>query len=123
MSVELLDEDIWSSLVLLGFILFLVEGILLCAGSARMARFAKEASVVAKRLAGGDVGFVVREAMTPEVGAVVFSLPAGQFTPHPVRILAGSNMDRLTDRFGSEWGGDRYFTGDGSYRDDYQYDH
>jgi hypothetical protein len=32
-------------------------------------------------------------------------------TPHPVRILAGSNMDRLTDRFGSEWNGDRYFTG------------
>jgi hypothetical protein len=32
-------------------------------------------------------------------------------TPHPVRILAGSNMDRLVDRFGSEWGGDRYFTG------------
>lgn len=31
--------------------------------------------------------------------------------PHPVRILAGSGAERLTDRFGSEWGGDRYFTG------------
>jgi hypothetical protein len=31
--------------------------------------------------------------------------------PHPVRILAGSGTQRLTDRFGSEWRGDQYFTG------------
>jgi len=31
--------------------------------------------------------------------------------PHPVRILAGSSTDRLVDRFGVEWAGDRYFAG------------
>ena len=29
----------------------------------------------------------------------------------PVRILAGSSMDRSVDRFGVEWAGDRYFVG------------
>jgi len=31
--------------------------------------------------------------------------------PRPVRILAGSTVERSLDRFGTEWGGDRYFTG------------
>jgi hypothetical protein len=31
--------------------------------------------------------------------------------PRPVRILAGSAVERSVDRFGTEWGGDRYFTG------------
>ena len=30
---------------------------------------------------------------------------------HSVRIMAGSGADRLTDRFGAEWRGDRYFSG------------
>ena len=32
-------------------------------------------------------------------------------TPHPVRILAGSSVERSVDRFGVEWLGDRYFIG------------
>jgi len=30
---------------------------------------------------------------------------------HPVRILAGSSIERSVDRFGVEWAGDRYFVG------------
>lgn len=33
---------------------------------------------------GGDLGFVRRDGLNPEVGAVAFSLAAGQFTPYPV---------------------------------------
>jgi hypothetical protein len=36
---------------------------------------------------------------------------APALAPLPVRILVGSAMDRLTDRFGAVWSGDRYFTG------------
>jgi hypothetical protein len=36
---------------------------------------------------------------------------AGNTAPVPVRILAGSGVERSVDRFGTEWGGDRYFTG------------
>jgi hypothetical protein len=35
----------------------------------------------------------------------------GNAIPRPVRILAGSTVGRSVDRFGTEWGGDRYFTG------------
>jgi hypothetical protein len=37
--------------------------------------------------------------------------PLGAETPRPVRILAGSNVERSLDRFGNEWLGDRYFIG------------
>jgi hypothetical protein len=36
---------------------------------------------------------------------------AGSTVPRSVRILAGSTVERSLDRFGTEWGGDRYFTG------------
>ena len=42
-----------------------------------------------------------RTAGAPPVGAL----------PQPVRILAGSPTERSVDRFGTEWMGDRYFTG------------
>ncbi|MES1258668.1 MAG: malectin domain-containing carbohydrate-binding protein [Acidobacteriota bacterium] len=37
-------------------------------------------------------------------------VPAGPLR-QPVRILAGSTIERTVDRFGAEWLGDRYFTG------------
>jgi malectin (di-glucose binding ER protein) len=50
-------------------------------------------------------------------GAMPKAAQAGLLTapfadrPQPVRILAGSAVEHLTDRFGAEWSGDRYFTG------------
>ena len=38
---------------------------------------------------GGDLGFVRRDALGPEVGAVLFALRPGEVTPYPVRTAAG----------------------------------
>jgi peptidyl-prolyl cis-trans isomerase C len=58
-------------------------------GGADFATLAKRSSVDATAPAGGDVGFVVRDGLTPEIGAVVFSMQASQYTSFPVHS-AGS---------------------------------
>lgn len=65
---------------------------------ADFAALAKRSSEDATAPTGGDVGFVAREAMTPEVGAVVFSLPAGQFTPYPVRSVGAWFVLKVEER-------------------------
>ena len=51
---------------------------------ADFASLAKRSSKDSTAQNGGDTGFEVRDALTPEVGAVVFSLPPGQYTLYPV---------------------------------------
>ncbi|HEY0184174.1 MAG TPA: peptidylprolyl isomerase [Rhodopila sp.] len=53
-------------------------------GGADFATVAKRSSKDATASKGGDAGFAARDQMTPEIGAVVFSLQPGQFTPLPV---------------------------------------
>jgi peptidyl-prolyl cis-trans isomerase C len=53
-------------------------------GGADFAALAKRSSVDTTASTGGDVGFVRRDGVTPEVGAAAFALPAGQFTPFAV---------------------------------------
>jgi peptidyl-prolyl cis-trans isomerase C len=53
-------------------------------GGADFAALARRSSVDTTAAAGGDVGFVRRDGVTPEVGAAAFALPPGQFTPFPV---------------------------------------
>ena len=50
---------------------------------------AKRVSLDTTASAGGDVGFVVRDVLGPEVGAVVFATPPGQFTQFPVQTASG----------------------------------
>src|SRR4051812_48940404 len=47
-------------------------------GGGVSARNAKRLSKEASAPAGGDVGFVVRDTLTPEVAAVVFTMQPGQ---------------------------------------------
>ena len=54
-------------------------------GGADFADLARRISKDATALAGGDAGFVTLDGLTPEVGAVVFSMAPGTFTPFPVR--------------------------------------
>jgi peptidyl-prolyl cis-trans isomerase C len=56
-------------------------------GGADFAALAKRSSADISASAGGDVGFVARDKLTPEIGAVVFSMQPGQFTPFPVRSV------------------------------------
>jgi hypothetical protein len=49
-------------------------------------------------------------SIPPPVSTEHDSRPAGAH-PHPVRILVGSTTERSVDRFGVEWGADRYFSG------------
>jgi peptidyl-prolyl cis-trans isomerase C len=58
-------------------------------GGADFAAIAKRSSKDATAPVGGDAGFVPLDRLTREVGAVVFSMQPGQFTPFPVRS-AGS---------------------------------
>jgi peptidyl-prolyl cis-trans isomerase C len=56
---------------------------------ADFATLAKRSSTDATALAGGDAGFVTLDSLTPAVGAVVFSMQAGQFTQFPMHSAGG----------------------------------
>lgn len=47
---------------------------------------------------GGDLGYVVLEAVAPEIGSVMFSLPMGQVTAYPVNSVAGYFIVRIEGR-------------------------
>lgn len=65
---------------------------------ADFATLAKRSSVDATAPAGGDAGFVVRDGLTPEAGAVVFSLQSGQFTAFPVRSVGSWFVFKVEER-------------------------
>jgi peptidyl-prolyl cis-trans isomerase C len=50
---------------------------------------ARRGSIDASAPMGGDLGFVIREGMIPEIGAVAFALPPGQVAAFPVHGEAG----------------------------------
>ena len=52
---------------------------------ADFAALAKKSSIDTTASAGGDAGFATLDVLTPEVGAVVFAMEPGHFTPFPVR--------------------------------------
>jgi peptidyl-prolyl cis-trans isomerase C len=58
-------------------------------GGADFAEVARGASTDASAPMGGDLGFVTREGMIPEIGAVAFALPQGQISAFPVHGEAG----------------------------------
>ena len=47
---------------------------------------------------GGNLGFVSRETLTAEIGAVAFSMAAGQTTRYPVRTVTGWFVLRVDER-------------------------
>ncbi len=65
---------------------------------ADFATVAHRASKDATAPVGGDLGFMRREALNPEVGAVAFSLPAGQFTPYPVKSAGAWFIVKVEER-------------------------
>jgi peptidyl-prolyl cis-trans isomerase C len=47
---------------------------------------------------GGDLGYLTLDGLTPEIGAVAFSLPPGQFTPYPVSSAGAWFIVKVEDR-------------------------
>jgi peptidyl-prolyl cis-trans isomerase C len=59
------------------------------AAGADFAAVAQDVSKDRTAVAGGDLGFVRRDALGSEVGAVLFALRPGEVTPYPVRTTVG----------------------------------
>jgi peptidyl-prolyl cis-trans isomerase C len=49
--------------------------------------------------AGGELGYVTREALSPEVGSAMFALAPGEVTAYPVPSLAGYFIIRVEGRW------------------------
>ncbi len=75
----------------LGFIAEIKSG-------ADFAVVARRASKDPTAQVGGDLGFVTREGLMPEVGAVVFALPSGQMAAFPVRTASGWFVVKAEER-------------------------
>ena len=58
-------------------------------GGADFATLARSVSKDATAANGGDLGFVDRDGLAPELAAVLFALKAGAVTPYPVRTPSG----------------------------------
>jgi peptidyl-prolyl cis-trans isomerase C len=65
---------------------------------ADFATLAKRSSKDATAPAGGDAGFVALDGLTPEIGAAVFSMQPGQFTPFPVRSVGSWFVLKVEER-------------------------
>jgi peptidyl-prolyl cis-trans isomerase C len=67
-------------------------------GGGDFAALAKRSSKDPTAMAGGDVGFVTIGQLTPEIGAVVFSMLSGQFTAMPVHALGAWYVLKVEER-------------------------
>lgn len=65
---------------------------------ADFATLAKRSSQDTTASVGGDLGYARLEGLNPEIGAVAFSLPPGQFTPFPVRSAGAWFIVKAEDR-------------------------
>ena len=65
---------------------------------ADFADLARQSSKDPTAAAGGDLGYLPREAVSPEVGSVMFALLPGQVSPYPVTSVAGYFVLRVEGR-------------------------
>jgi peptidyl-prolyl cis-trans isomerase C len=59
---------------------------------------AKQLSKDATASSGGDLGWIQRRTVNPEIGAAAFALPRGQITPYPVQSLGGWFVLKVDER-------------------------
>jgi peptidyl-prolyl cis-trans isomerase C len=67
-------------------------------GGADFATVAKRASKDPTASTGGDLGFVTREGLNAEMGAVVFASAVGQLVPYPVRAVGSWFVVKVEER-------------------------
>jgi peptidyl-prolyl cis-trans isomerase C len=68
------------------------------AAGADFATLARQSSKDASAASGGDLGFVRRDGLGPEIGAVLFALGPASVTPYPVSTQAGWFVLRAVER-------------------------
>ena len=68
------------------------------AGGADFASVARQSSRDTTAPQGGDLGFMRRETLTPEIGAIAFALTPGQTAPHPVKASLGWFVVRVDEQ-------------------------
>lgn len=87
--------------------------------AAKRPQWVKFALATCVLFAAGLLAVLLKAPSTAEISTTAKALPKALAvvpppaadTPHPVRILAGSTVERSVDRFGVEWLSDRYFIG------------
>jgi peptidyl-prolyl cis-trans isomerase C len=67
-------------------------------GGADFATVAKRASKDPTASTGGDLGFVTRDGLNAEMGAVVFASAVGQLVPYPVRAVGSWFVVKVEER-------------------------
>jgi len=72
------------------------------AGGGDFADLARQFSKDPSASSGGDLGFVARDGIVPEIGATMFSLSPGQTTAYPVVSPLGYYIIRVEARSASE---------------------
>ncbi len=68
------------------------------AAGADFANLAHQYSKDPSAAGGGDLGYLTRDSLSPEVGSAIFSLATGQVTAYPVRAFAGYFILRAEGR-------------------------
>ena len=68
------------------------------AGGAEFATLARQASRDSSGPKGGDLGFMRRDNLTPEIGALAFALKPGEISAHPVKTSLGWFVVRVDER-------------------------
>jgi peptidyl-prolyl cis-trans isomerase C len=67
-------------------------------GGADFAKVAHDSSRDASAAGGGDLGFMRRDSLMPEIGAVAFALDPNEVVRHPVRTPAGWFLIKVEER-------------------------
>ncbi len=65
---------------------------------ADFADLARQSSKDPSAPSGGDLGYITRDAVSPEVGAAMFTLGPGEMTAYPVATMAGHFIIRAEGR-------------------------
>ena len=68
------------------------------AGGADFATLARQSSRDSSSPRGGDLGFMRQDTLTPEIGAIAFTMAPGQTFSHPVKTGTGWFIVRVDER-------------------------
>jgi peptidyl-prolyl cis-trans isomerase C len=92
------EDQVRFRLILVGTEKEALDAIKEIQGGADFAAVARRISKDPTAQIGGEVAFAGRDGLTPEIGAVAFSLPPGQMAPYPVRSVGAWYVVKTEER-------------------------